>query len=256
MEINLLFLGGNYMFEKLQKKDKSPFGESEHPDLIQKDKEMLIESITNAAPSSIEIVKMVKNRNITYERIDKHTYYLNIAKHVAKRGTCLRTNYGAVIVKNDEIISTGYTGAPRGEPNCNEIGKCVRIEQNIPSGQRYELCKSVHAEMNAIISASRRDMCGATLYLYGWDVQNNCEKIGPKPCTICERLIKNAGINCVITFDPDDKENYGKEDCTRKVIVYKYNEFYSESILQNMRALNNLNKSDAANIIGGFFDKL
>lgn len=136
-------------------------------------------------------------------RISKDVYYLNIAKEVAKRGTCLRRNYGAVIVKNDEIISTGYTGAPRGRVNCNVLGKCIRIEQKIPSGQRYELCRSVHAEMNAIISASRDKMLGATLYLYGWDVENNCEKKAPVPCTLCERMIINAGIEKVITYNPD-----------------------------------------------------
>ena len=132
-------------------------------------------------------------------RISKDTYYLNIAKEVASRGTCLRRNYGAVIVKNDEIISTGYTGAPRGRANCNAIGRCIRQERKVPSGERYEICRSVHAEMNAIISASRQDMIGATLYLYGWDVENNCEKKNPKPCTLCERMIINSGITKVVT---------------------------------------------------------
>jgi dCMP deaminase len=132
-------------------------------------------------------------------RISKNAYYLNIAKEVSSRGTCLRRNYGAVIVKNDEIISTGYTGAPRGRANCNAIGRCIRQERNVPSGERYEICRSVHAEMNAIISASRQDMIGATLYLYGWDVENNCEKKNPKPCTLCERMIINSGIKKVIT---------------------------------------------------------
>jgi len=134
-------------------------------------------------------------------RISKDEYYLNIAKEVATRGTCLRRNYGAVIVNNDEIVATGYTGAPRGRINCNELGRCVRIEQNIPSGQRYELCRSVHAEQNAIISCSRDKMIGATLYLYGWDVEHNCEKYEPKPCTLCERMIINAGIKEVVTYN-------------------------------------------------------
>ena len=134
-------------------------------------------------------------------RISKDAYYLNIAKEVASRGTCLRRNYGAVIVKNDEIISTGYTGAPRGRANCNAIGRCIRQERKVPSGERYEICRSVHAEMNAIISASRQDMIGATLYLYGWDVENICEKKNPKPCTLCERMIINSGITKVVTPD-------------------------------------------------------
>ena len=155
----------------------------------------------------------------TDNRISKDVYYLNIARQVAMRGTCLRRNYGAVIVKNDKIVSTGYTGAPRGRANCNWIGKCIRMEKNVPSGERYELCRSVHAEMNAIISASSEELKDSTLYLYGWDVEHNCEKIGPKPCTLCERMIINAEIKNVVTFDPDDKEGYGKENVNREVIV-------------------------------------
>ena len=151
-------------------------------------------------------------------RISKEVYYLNIAKQVAMRGTCLRRNYGAVIVKNDKIVSTGYTGAPRGRANCNCIGKCIRMEKHIPSGERYELCRSVHAEMNAIISASSEELKDSTLYLYGWDVEHNCEKVGPKPCTLCERMIINAEIKNVITFDPDDKEGYGVTNTNRKWI--------------------------------------
>jgi dCMP deaminase len=131
-------------------------------------------------------------------RINKDTYYLNIAAAVLERGTCLRRNYGAVIVKDDEIISTGYTGSPRGESNCCDTGMCKRQELNIPSGERYELCKSVHAEMNAIISASRKDMIGATLYLVGKEYDGEYIK-GAKPCKICERLIKNAGIERVVS---------------------------------------------------------
>ena len=138
-------------------------------------------------------------------RISKDEYYLNIAKEVAARGTCLRRNYGAVIVKNDEIVATGYTGAPRGRINCNALGKCIRMEQKIPSGQRYELCRSVHAEQNAIISCSRDKMIGATLYLYGWDVENNSVKKFPKPCTLCERMIINAGIKEVITYGENNE---------------------------------------------------
>lgn len=138
-------------------------------------------------------------------RISKDEYYLNIAKEVATRGTCLRRNYGAVIVKNDEIVSTGYTGAPRGRINCNALGKCIRMEQKVPSGQRYELCRSVHAEQNAIISCSRDKMIGATLYLYGWDVENNSVKKFPKPCTLCERMIINAGIKEVITYGENNE---------------------------------------------------
>jgi dCMP deaminase len=134
-------------------------------------------------------------------RIDKKEYYLNIAKAVSQRGTCLRRNYGAIIVKNDEIIATGYTGSPRGRINCNDIGQCERQRLNVPSGEKYELCASVHAEMNAIISASRKDMIGSTLYLYGFDKEKNEEILNPKPCTICSRLIINAGIEKIETLN-------------------------------------------------------
>jgi dCMP deaminase len=93
-------------------------------------------------------------------RRDKHNYYLDIAEAVLQRGTCLRRNYGSVIVKNDEIIATGYSGAPRRRKNCLDMNYCIRERMNIPRGQMYELCRSVHSEVNAIISASRREMLG------------------------------------------------------------------------------------------------
>ena len=105
------------------------------------------------------------------ERRDKINYYLDLAEVVAQRGTCLRRHYGAVIVKNDEVISSGYAGAPRGRKNCSDIGRCIREELNIPRGERYELCRSVHAEANAIISASRHEMIGASIFLAGVDAK-------------------------------------------------------------------------------------
>ena len=125
-------------------------------------------------------------------RPSKDNYYLSIAEAVMTRSTCIRRKYGAVIVNNDEIISTGYNGAPRCEENCCDINNCMREMLNIPHGQRYELCCSVHGEANAIISASRRDMQGATLYLAS--SEPNAE-----PCDMCRRLIKNAGISKVVT---------------------------------------------------------
>lgn len=112
------------------------------------------------------------------ERLDKNNYYLNIAETVTKRSTCLRKAFGAVIVKNDEIVSTGYNGAPRGRKNCSDIGKCIRNELNIPRGERYELCRSVHAEANAIISASRQEMLNSSIYLVGLDIDSRriCSK--------------------------------------------------------------------------------
>lgn len=131
-------------------------------------------------------------------RTSKQNYYLDIADSVLERSTCLRRKYGAIIVRNDEIISTGYNGAPRGRRNCSDLGNCAREALNIPSGQRYELCRSVHAEANAIISASRRDMIGSTLYLVGRDAKTN-ELIPAVSCTMCKRQIINAGIEHVVS---------------------------------------------------------
>ncbi|HKL17055.1 MAG TPA: deaminase [Patescibacteria group bacterium] len=129
----------------------------------------------------------------------KENYYLNIAEAVSKRGTCLRRNYGAVIVKNDEIIATGYNGAPRGKDNCIDLGICYRENENIKSGTQYEKCRSVHAEMNAIISAARKDMLNSTLYLVGIESKNDSKYVpNTKPCLICQRLIINAGIKKVV----------------------------------------------------------
>ena len=139
-------------------------------------------------------------------RIDKTNYYLDIAETVLERGTCLRRKYGAVIVKNDEIISTGYAGAPRGRKNCDELGYCAREELNIPRGERYEMCRSVHAEQNAIISAARKDLIGSTLYLVGKEVTNNDYVKNANPCILCKRFILNAGIKKIVIRK--DKTNY------------------------------------------------
>lgn len=130
-------------------------------------------------------------------RISKENYYLDIAETVLERATCLRRIYGAIIVKNDEIISTGYNGAPRGRANCVDMGYCSREAMKVPRGERYELCRSVHAEANAIISAARRDMIGATLYLVGRDAKSG-ELIRAGSCTMCKRQIINAGIERVV----------------------------------------------------------
>lgn len=132
------------------------------------------------------------------KRQSKEFYYLGIADSVCERSTCLRKKYGAIIVRNDEIISTGYNGAPRGRKNCVDLGSCERNRLNIPSGERYELCRSVHAEANAIISASRRDMIGATLFLVGRDAVSGALLESSVPCSMCKRLIINAGIDRVV----------------------------------------------------------
>ena len=132
------------------------------------------------------------------ERISKENYYLDIAETVLERATCLRRVYGAIIVKNDEIISTGYNGAPRGRRNCVDMGYCTREALMVPRGERYELCRSVHAEANAIISAARRDMVGATLYLVGRNAQTK-ELLGDATsCSMCRRTVINAGIARVV----------------------------------------------------------
>ncbi|MCI9348393.1 MAG: cytidine deaminase [Oscillibacter sp.] len=132
------------------------------------------------------------------ERISKENYYLDIAESVLRRATCLRRVYGAIIVNNDEIISTGYNGAPRGRANCVDMGFCSREALQIPRGQRYELCRSVHAEANAIISASRRDMAGGTLYLVGRDAQTDLLLGDATSCLMCRRMIINAGLSRVV----------------------------------------------------------
>ncbi len=137
-------------------------------------------------------------------RRDKYNYYLDIAQTVLGRGTCLRRNYGAIIVKNDEIISTGYTGAPRGRKNCSDLGFCRREQLKIPRGQRYELCRSVHAEANCIVSASRRDMIGSSLYIVGINVTDGSLVKEATSCAMCKRLIINAGIEKVVIRDTNN----------------------------------------------------
>ena len=139
------------------------------------------------------------------ERKGKTNYYLDIAEAVLERCTCLRRQYGAIIVKDDEIISSGYNGAPRGRKNCMDMGYCTRQKLNIPRGERYELCRSVHAEANAIISAARREMIGATLFLAGRDAETG--EIVPETecCAMCKRLIINAGIEQVVTRVTEDE---------------------------------------------------
>lgn len=139
------------------------------------------------------------------ERVEKIDYYLDIAEMVLERGTCLRNNYGTVIVKNDEIISTGYTGAPRGRKNCLDIGECTRRKKTELSGAGFEHCRSVHSEQNAIISANRRDMIGGCLYLVGINKRNGQYITDNYPCTLCKRIIINAGIEKVIMRDTKEK---------------------------------------------------
>lgn len=144
------------------------------------------------------------------DRVSKHNYYLDIAQTVAERSTCLRKMYGAIIVKNDSIISTGYNGAPRGRKNCSDLGVCMRDKLGIPRGERYELCRSVHAEANAIIAAPRDQMLGATLYMVCVNSKTGELEPGTSSCMMCKRQVINAGIATVVVRD--DKENYREID--------------------------------------------
>ncbi|WP_304583413.1 deoxycytidylate deaminase [Acutalibacter muris] len=145
-----------------------------------------------------------------FERRDKINYYLDLAEMVAQRCTCLRHHYGAVIVKDDEVVSTGYVGAPRGRANCSDLGYCLRQKLEIPRGERYELCRSVHAEANAIISASRKEMLGADLYLVGKEVSDGSYIKNAVCCSMCKRMVINAGIARVIVRD--DKDSFRSID--------------------------------------------
>ena len=152
------------------------------------------------------------------KRISKENYYLDIAQTVLERATCLRRVYGAIIVRNDEIIATGYNGAPRGRANCVDLGYCSREAMRVPRGERYELCRSVHAEANAIISAARRDTVGGTLYLVGRDAQTGGLLSDATSCSMCRRLVINAGLEKVVIrrteteFEVVDVEEWIAED--------------------------------------------
>lgn len=151
------------------------------------------------------------------QRPSKIDYYLNIAREVAQRGTCLRRRFGAVIVKDDQIVSTGYVGAPRGTKNCCDIGSCPREEANIPSGERYELCRSVHAEQNAIINAARAgvSLLGGTIYIYGENVSDG-QVADADPCKLCKRYIINAGLERVIIKSKEGHKEYSVRDFIEK----------------------------------------
>ena len=139
------------------------------------------------------------------DRVSKANYYLDIAETVAERATCMRRHFGAIIVKDDVIVSTGYNGAPRGRKNCTDISFCIREELKIPRGERYELCRSVHAEANAIIAAPRDRMLGATLYMVCVNPVDGSLYAGTNSCMMCKRQIINAGIETVVVRDTKDE---------------------------------------------------
>src|SRR4030066_2160701 len=134
-------------------------------------------------------------------RPDWDNYFIEIAKVVSSRSPCLRRKYGAVIVKDRVIISTGYNGSPRGIANCIDTGKCTRQELNIPSGERNELCEAVHAEQNAIINAPPERMKGASIYIAGFEEDKSFAN--GRPCKLCERMIRNSQITDVVYLKND-----------------------------------------------------
>lgn len=138
-------------------------------------------------------------KSLLLPRISKDEYYLNIAREVSRRSTCFRRSIGAIIVRDDQIISTGYVGAPRKTKDSLEHGFCLRDRLNIPHGQRYELCRSVHAEQNAIINAARAgvSLLGGDMYIFGSDARSG-QPIDAFPCFICKKMIINAGLKRVI----------------------------------------------------------
>lgn len=142
---------------------------------------------------------------MTSGRISKEEYYLGIAREVARRSTCFRRSIGAIIVRDDQIISTGYVGAPRKTKDSTEHGFCLRDNLGIPHGQRYELCRSVHAEQNVIINAARAgvSLLGGDMYIFGRRAGAN-ESINAFPCFICKKMIINAGLKRVICSTADN----------------------------------------------------
>jgi dCMP deaminase len=148
------------------------------------------------------VFRNIETEEIKNARPTKHENYLDIAEVVSKRGTCLRRNYGAVIVNQGRIVSTGYTGAPRGVHNCCDTGRCLRNELKIPSGQQYEKCMSAHAEMNAITHATYSHLIEADLYLIGIEKSDGLRSKFNESCAICKRLIINAQIKREILWDP------------------------------------------------------
>lgn len=174
------------------------------PKLIVSDSmDSLMNKITTLrAKNKVEESTPMNNEN---SRIPFPFYYLGIAEAVSKRSTCLSKRYGAVVVKDNVVRSTGFNGAPRGRKNCTDIGYCPRLANNVKRGTDYSTsCRSVHGEMNAIINASPEELKDATLYLYGYDRAKNEMVKDANCCPICKRLIINSGIKDVVVADPDN----------------------------------------------------
>ena len=147
---------------------------------------------------------MENNNNQKSKRPPKDQYYLNIAKEIGARSTCFRAHGGAIIVRDDQIISAGYIGAPRGTKDCLERGYCLRDELKIPHGTQYEICRSVHHEMNAIINAARAgvSLLNGTMYMYSENGKTG-EKYNAFPCYICKKMMINAGLDRIVCSTKD-----------------------------------------------------
>lgn len=148
---------------------------------------------------------MVKPNGL--QRISKINTYLNVAETFAYRSTCIKRKYGAVVVKNDTVISTGYNGSPRGLDNCWNIGRCPRIELDMHQGEGYGICRAIHAEQNALLNCPKEQMLGADLYLAGVNTEDNTVHKA-KPCPLCARLIIQAGIENVIMRIGEKEDEY------------------------------------------------
>lgn len=170
------------------------------------------------------IVLSVWDKMTNQKRPSWDEFWLKMAKVNSERGTCLRRRFGAVIVKDNILVSQGYVGAPRGTPNCTDLGKCLREEEKAPPGQRYELCRSVHAEMNAVINVGREKVEGGTLYLYG-ENYDGTPRENTQPCMLCWRVIINAGIKEVVVKDSDGIKRLSVEERVRALKEDPFSEF-------------------------------
>jgi len=176
-------------------------------------------------------------------RPSKDQYYLNIAKEVAQRSTCFRAKYGAIIVKNDQIISAGYVGAPRGTKDCVERGYCLRDELKIPHGTQYEICRSVHSEANAIINAARAgaNVLDGTLYLYAENGKTG-ERVDAVPCYICKKMLINAGLSKFVGSSHDGSlklfhvEDWVSEWKQGDILDDKYQYGRDQNIKENLKS--------------------
>lgn len=164
-------------------------------------------------------------KNKEYERPSKDEFFLNLARENSKMATCLRRRFGAVIANEDSVlVSQGYAGAPRGTPNCTDLGRCFRDEKNVPAGKDYGLCRSVHAEMNAIINAGRERTKGGKLYLYGENFDGT-PLDNVQPCNLCWRVIIQAGIKSVIVRNSGEIKSFSVEERVKALKKEPFSEF-------------------------------